>query len=77
MKEDPFQRTKFQQKNLWVTFLILFWGVTKYLLEIFQFFMKKIDFYQELFDTFSILTWINFTILGSFFFESLNSHKMV
>ena len=41
-----------------------------------DFFKKKIDFYQELFDTFSILTWINFTILGSFF-ESLNSHKMV
>ena len=36
MKEDPFQRTKFQQKNLWVTFLILFWGVTKYLLETFS-----------------------------------------
>ena len=27
---------KIPAKNLWVTFLILFWGVTKYLLEIFQ-----------------------------------------
>ena len=74
MKEDPFQRTKFQQKNLWVTFPILFWGVTKYLLETFS--RRKLIFTKSYLILFQFLLGLTlqFWVL---FFESLNSHKMV
>ena len=57
---------KIPAKNLWVTFLILFWGVTKYLLETFS--RRKLIFTKSYLILFQFLLGLTLQFWVLFFF---------